>query len=102
MIDLRISNHKLYRRSVRIIDGLTGAGEPAAEEALLRSIHRVDRITRDIREMPVSSHVRVAVGRERVVPVALLLAARKWTYERARAEIQKEPILRNIVRDLHR
>ncbi len=100
MIDLRISNNKLYYRSIRIIQDITGASEEKAEEALLRTIYESDVISDRERNTPVSRHIIKATEREKIVPAALILASGNVTYAEALKKIQSEHIIRNIIKKL--
>jgi hypothetical protein len=48
MIDLQVSNNKLYYRSIGIIDALTHVGDSAARIALLRAIYLVDQVLPEV------------------------------------------------------
>ena len=98
MIDLRISNNKLYHRAVQIIQGLIGVKESTAVDALLRSVYGTDRVASANRTAPVSSHIQATVGREGIVPVALLLATERFTIKQAMSRVEKEHIIRNIIK----
>ena len=101
MIDLRISNNKLYHRCIHILQELMAVDCAAAEEALLKSIHRIDTVSEKIKTSPVSSHIQAATDRERIVPVALVLSTGRFTYEEARIRVDREHIVRNIIRGLN-
>ena len=98
MIDMRISNTKLYQRSIHIIGELMGVEEEIAKRALLRSVYQTDHLKTAVLNDPLSRHVARAAKREKIVPVALVLATGKFTYREAFACVQKEHIIRNIIR----
>ena len=72
MIDLRVSNAKLFRRAARLIEDLTGVSDVDARVALSRAIHGDPAPAVD--DAALDAHVRVATGMRRVVPAATLLA----------------------------
>ncbi len=97
MVDVRISNSKLFERALRIVEDISGAGREKALEALVGAVHGMDRPPGELLEAPPEAHVRAAAGRERVVPLAVLVAARDLPLARARALLEKEPILRDAL-----
>ncbi len=74
MIDLRISNNKLFHRTISIISDLIGVSAEEALEALLKSIFQTDELTEAEREAPISACIEAAKNVEKVVPKALLIA----------------------------
>jgi hypothetical protein len=99
MIDLRISNNKLFFRAIRIIGELMGVDDKDAADALLRSIYGTDDLEPSIRNAPVSAHIIEGTGQDRIVPVALLIATGRFNVERARERVEREHIIRNIIRN---
>jgi N-acetylmuramic acid 6-phosphate (MurNAc-6-P) etherase len=98
MINVRVSNSKLYYRAIRIISALGKVEEPKAEVMLQRSLYMVDQVTDEITKMPVSDHVVQACKREKVVPIALLLCTEKFTFAEAQTILNEDPIVRRVVR----
>ncbi|CAI5525366.1 unnamed protein product [Closterium sp. Naga37s-1] len=92
MVDLRVSNEKLFKRAVRVVGELAGVGEDEVERCVRRAIVIAEReegmegregevkgeigdddggsLGRTVEEM-----VRVGAKLERIVPTAILLAA---------------------------
>jgi N-acetylmuramic acid 6-phosphate (MurNAc-6-P) etherase len=97
MVDLRISNNKLFYRTVRIVSNIMSVSEHAAQRAVLRSIYNTDTLTHSVSELPISSHIDAARGQEKLVPKALLLSTGQFTCRTAAAALRKEPIVRNII-----
>ncbi len=97
MVDVRISNSKLFERALRIVEDISGAGRGKALEALVGAVHGMDRPPGELLEAPPEVHVRAAASRERVVPLAVLMAARGLPLDRARALLEKKPILREAL-----
>jgi N-acetylmuramic acid 6-phosphate (MurNAc-6-P) etherase len=48
MIDLQVSNNKLFFRSIGIISDFAGVSEAAARDALLRAIYDVEAVTPEV------------------------------------------------------
>lgn len=77
MINVRISNNKLYYRAVDIIAILANVSKEFAEECMIRSIFDDDE--KEILEhKTVESRIRVAVNKNFGVPIAILLASKKF------------------------
>eukprot|EP00043_Microstomoeca_roanoka_P017014 m.176301 g.176301 ORF g.176301 m.176301 type:complete len:615 (-) comp16559_c1_seq3:171-2015(-) len=105
MIDLQVSNNKLFYRSVGIIKEFGGCGEETARIALLRSIYCVNELTSEIEQYPISHHVRTAVaaaqGGHRVVPTAVLLSVQpSLKVDDARQLLAKVPIVSQAMTEL--
>jgi len=97
MVDLRISNKKLYSRALRIIQDMTGVSAACAKRCLLRSIYRTDRLTAAMMRARPAQHVAAASQAVKVVPKALILATGRTSYRQAEALLQTEPIVRVAV-----
>ncbi|KAA8579562.1 hypothetical protein FQN60_006655, partial [Etheostoma spectabile] len=66
MIDVQVTNSKLYCRATRLLQNLSGCPESQCEEALLKTIYRVDKLTADITPSDISTHTRTARNRTKV------------------------------------
>lgn len=97
MVDLRISNNKLFHRTISIITDLMGVSAEEALEALLKSIFETDSLTESQRETPVSQCIELAKNVEKVVPKALLLATGRFTYREACEALARNPIVRSVI-----
>jgi N-acetylmuramic acid 6-phosphate (MurNAc-6-P) etherase len=106
MVDLRISNNKLFFRTLGIIQDLMGVDEPTARRALLRSVHGIDgdasgNLPAEIEALPVSAHIEASKSVEKLVPRALLLATGKFNIATATEALRANPIVRAVLADLH-
>ena len=99
MVDLRISNNKLFFRSIGIISDLMGVDEETARMALLRSVYQADQITDTQDNAPVSEHIEASKDVPRLVPVALLLATGKFTWQQASDALDADPVVRHAIAD---
>jgi len=98
MIDLSVSNTKLFHRSISIISELAAVPLDEAKKSLLKSIHLVDDIPEVISEHPISRHVQVASCRSRVVPLAIILASSSgMTVKQAIGKLNAQPIVRKLI-----
>jgi N-acetylmuramic acid 6-phosphate (MurNAc-6-P) etherase len=101
MIDLNLSNDKLYRRGIILVSSILSVSEQLAIDSILKSIHQVDELNDEIRSMPISQHYKEAVKQKQVVPVALLLASGKYqSIQACKEALSKDSILRNIIAGL--
>ncbi len=99
MIDLALSNHKLFDRACRILEDLRGKPADACYRSLVAAIWGEDRPERDLLRLPAEAHlaqVRAQGGACGYVPLAMLhlegmeLAA-------GRRALAKEPLIRNLL-----
>lgn len=97
MVDLRITNSKLYIRAVGIVARLMEVSNQHAEAALLSSIYETDQLQPQHLQAPLSDHVAAATGKERIVPTAMLLATGRFSLQEARQALEKEPIVRQLL-----
>lgn len=100
MIDLRISNNKLYYRAIGIIQDLMSVDPEQAKRCLLRSIYLTDVLTPAQVDAPVSEHIRAATMVPKVMPVALVLAGKNVPIVQAQAILRNEPVVRSAIHKL--
>jgi hypothetical protein len=76
MVNLTVSNDKLFSRAVSIVASITSTKAAAAQHALLRSLYDRDGDTHDLAQLPVAQHVARGSAKQgqRAVPVAIMLA----------------------------
>lgn len=102
MVDLRISNAKLYARACALVAALAHVPREVAEACVLRAIH-TDAVCASpeayaaLVDAPVSLHVRTAYAQDKVVPAALLLAAGVPSLACARAALRDVPVVRTAI-----
>ncbi|MEO8377732.1 MAG: hypothetical protein ABI579_08670, partial [Candidatus Sumerlaeota bacterium] len=100
MIDLRISNSKLYDRATGLVSSLAGVSESAARRALHQALFREAATDEKVAATAVAMNVQRAVSRPRVVPLAILLASNRFTFEQAEEKLVAEPRVRRIIEDI--
>lgn len=99
MIDLRISNSKLYYRAIGLVERLTGVSQREAERALYQAVFREVADDKDLEELSVAAAVQRAIKRPRIVPLAILLAGGRMSLAAAEAKLAEEPRVRRIIED---
>ncbi len=97
LVDLRISNNKLFYRTMGILQTILGIDRKTARRCVISAIYKTDNPPPAMLRKPISEHVDVATPQEKVVPLALLLCTGKFDVERASRLIQRTPIIRTIV-----
>ncbi|KAA0176076.1 hypothetical protein FNF27_02468 [Cafeteria roenbergensis] len=74
MVNLRVTNRKLFMRAVKLVADTSGVDEATARHCLLRSIHGTEAVAADIDAADAAYHVTVASAKDLVVPTAVVLA----------------------------
>ncbi|KAI7805064.1 putative glucokinase regulatory protein, partial [Triplophysa rosa] len=97
MIDLRVTNSKLYRRAVNILQRFTGRSKPECESALLRAIYSTDDVSEEMTSADVRTHTELANRRDRVVPAALVMIHRGCSLTEAKHHLDSHAVIRDAV-----
>ncbi|XP_069568883.1 glucokinase regulatory protein isoform X1 [Brachyistius frenatus] len=97
MIDVQVTNSKLYRRATRLLQKLCVRVEPQCEEALLKAIYRVEQLTVDITSCDITTHTHIARNRTKVVPLALICLLTGCSLAEAESHLEQQPIIRAAV-----
>ncbi|XP_061561641.1 glucokinase regulatory protein [Phycodurus eques] len=97
MIDVQVTNSKLYRRATHLIQKLSGHPEAQCEEALLKAIYQVDHLTEDITSCHMTTHTATGIERTKVVPLTLVSLLAGCSFDDARSHLDQEPIIRKAV-----
>eukprot|EP00049_Salpingoeca_infusionum_P009545 m.161685 g.161685 ORF g.161685 m.161685 type:complete len:589 (-) comp14364_c1_seq9:299-2065(-) len=75
MINLTVSNNKLFHRSAEIVASVAQCDVEHAKECLLRVIYNTDALSDEIKATPLSVHIEKATPQRFVVPTAILVAS---------------------------
>ncbi|XP_070556809.1 glucokinase regulatory protein-like [Ptychodera flava] len=89
MIDVKVSNAKLYHRAIGIIQKCGGCTRENARLALLKSIYSTDVITSDQDNAAISEHIQKATVMNKVVPTALVCTLKTCSVSHARNLLEK-------------
>uniref|UniRef100_A0A2K5FA73 Glucokinase regulator n=1 Tax=Aotus nancymaae TaxID=37293 RepID=A0A2K5FA73_AOTNA len=98
MLDLRISNSKLFWRALAMLQRFSGQSKARCIESLLQAIHFPQPLSDDIRAAPISCHVQVAHEKEQVIPIALLSLLFRCSITEAQAHLAAAPSVCEAVR----
>ncbi|KAJ4923985.1 hypothetical protein JOQ06_000227 [Pogonophryne albipinna] len=97
MMDLQVTNSKLYCRATRLLQKLSGCPESKCEEALLKAVYKVDNLTVEITSSDISTHTHTARTRTKVVPLALVCLLTGCSLAEAELRLEQQPIVRDAV-----
>lgn len=96
MIDLRLTNHKLFRRGVHLLMDLAGASEEDATSAIARAISERDNQLLPANQEEISELIMVASERKKIVPKAFyLLADPHLTVAEVQTKVNQMPVVRS-------
>lgn len=97
MIDVQVTNSKLYRRATRLLQKFSGRPELECQEALLKAIYGVDELTVDITSSDINAHTKAATKRTKVVPLALVCLHTGCSLSEAESHLGRQTIVRDAV-----
>ncbi|XP_024149971.2 glucokinase regulatory protein [Oryzias melastigma] len=100
MIDLQVTNSKLYRRAARLLQKLSGQAETECEGALLKAIYRADKLTEEITSCDITAHTQVARSAKKVVPLALVSLLTGCSLKQVESRLEQRQILRDALEEL--
>ncbi|XP_033738335.1 glucokinase regulatory protein-like [Pecten maximus] len=99
MVDLKVSNNKLFHRAIGIIQRFSSLCEEEATMVLLRSIYQTDAPTQTQLSSSISSHIERATAMQKVVPCALLAAITQCSIAESLNLIDNQPVIRTAISD---
>uniref|UniRef100_A0A8C4VTQ7 Glucokinase regulator n=1 Tax=Gopherus evgoodei TaxID=1825980 RepID=A0A8C4VTQ7_9SAUR len=97
MVNLRISNSKLFWRAVCILQRFTGHSQARCLEGLLQTIYDPEVLSDDIRNAELSKHIAIATEKSKVVPTALLCLLRNCSVQEAQLRLDTSPSIRAAI-----
>ncbi|KAK2843519.1 hypothetical protein Q7C36_011734 [Tachysurus vachellii] len=97
MIDLRVTNSKLYRRAIHILQRFTGSTLSQCETALLRVLYDVEELSDEMSSTDVTQHTVVANEKGNVVPIALVMLQSRRTIAEAKSYLNAYSVIRDAV-----
>ncbi|XP_031436641.1 glucokinase regulatory protein [Clupea harengus] len=97
MIDLKVTNSKLYRRAIGMLQRFTGCSWMQGERALLRALYRVEELTEEMITADVSRHTQAANASDKVVPTALVVLQTGCSVSEAQAHLREGSVVRDAV-----
>ncbi|XP_063416204.1 glucokinase regulatory protein-like [Mytilus trossulus] len=100
MVDLKVSNNKLFFRAVGIIQNFSNLPKDVCQEYLLKSIYMTDDLSEDLKSLQVKDHIVKATSMEKVVPTALVAAILKCKIDDARQLLSQHHVIRTAIADI--
>jgi N-acetylmuramic acid 6-phosphate (MurNAc-6-P) etherase len=99
MVNVCLTNAKLFIRAVGIVKDVASCTTELAQESVIRSIYNVDRDSSNFAELlskSILSHVIAASNQRGIVPVAIILAQSggKDTIVETKELLRKQPVIR--------
>ncbi|XP_078487091.1 glucokinase regulatory protein-like [Ciona intestinalis] len=97
MVDLKVSNQKLFHRSIGIIQRFCpNVSEQEAMTYLLKSIYDVTNVD-DVMNRSVQDHILRASPKDKVVPTAIVMATTQCDVTQARQLLSKYHVIRDAL-----
>ncbi|CAG2257794.1 unnamed protein product [Mytilus edulis] len=100
MVDLKVSNNKLFFRAVGIIQNFSNLSKDVCQEYLLKSIYMTDDLSEDLKSLQVKDYIVKATSMEKVVPTALVAAILKCKIDDARKLLSQHHVIRTAISDI--
>ncbi|CAL8307545.1 unnamed protein product [Merluccius merluccius] len=97
MMDLQVTNTKLYHRATRLLQGLSGRSQARCQEALLGAVYRTDHLTVELLNSDLTAHTLAASTRSKVVPLALVCLLIGCSVSEAESRLARQPVVRDAV-----
>ncbi|XP_036398116.1 glucokinase regulatory protein [Megalops cyprinoides] len=95
MMDLKVTNSKLFRRAIHMLQAFTGRSAEQCHQALLQAIYNSEDPTDETRKAGISMHTERASSRDKVVPTALVILTQNCTLLEARAQLDAHTVIRD-------
>ncbi|KAJ8333330.1 hypothetical protein SKAU_G00422260 [Synaphobranchus kaupii] len=97
MVDLKVTNSKLFRRAVTLLQLLSGCAAERCHGALIQAIYSTDEPTEEMNTASLTERAHIANTSSKVVPTALLMLRWSCSVCEARARLQGHMIIRDAV-----
>lgn len=97
MIDLQVTNSKLFHRATRLLQKFSDLPEAQCQEALLKAIYEVEELTDNFALGDICAHTKTAAQRTKVVAMALVSLLTGCSLTEARSCLDDQPVIRDAV-----
>ncbi|XP_072017451.1 glucokinase regulatory protein-like [Amphiura filiformis] len=97
MVDLKLSNSKLFHRGIGIVQRFAKCSHEVARLSILRALYGTDDITQEVNDAPVSHPNIIATDKDKIIPTALLLAIQQCSIDEAKNTLLKAPVIREAI-----
>ncbi|CAI9722430.1 glucokinase regulatory protein-like [Octopus vulgaris] len=99
MVDLKLSNNKLYHRAIGILTDFTELSQEEAEKQVLRVLYDSDELSQEQLCQPISGRTQIAKRTPKVLPTALLIGINKCSVSEARQILSGHIAVRKAIAD---
>ncbi|XP_078256267.1 glucokinase regulatory protein isoform X2 [Rhinoraja longicauda] len=96
MIDLKVSNSKLFGRALHILQIFTVQTKSQCFKALLKSIYETDELSEKVKNVDISEHIQQAATMSKIVPVALVALMRSCSISTAKYLLASALAVRDV------
>uniref|UniRef100_H2Z8J3 SIS domain-containing protein n=1 Tax=Ciona savignyi TaxID=51511 RepID=H2Z8J3_CIOSA len=97
MVDLKVSNRKLFHRSIGIIQRFCPTlSETEATDYLLQSIYGTDDVEL-VKNNSIQQHIQQATPQDRVVPTAIVMGSKRCLYAHACQLLSNHHVIREAL-----
>ncbi|XP_046887450.1 glucokinase regulatory protein isoform X2 [Hypomesus transpacificus] len=97
MIDLQVSNSKLYHRAIQLLQKLSGCPGCQCETALLKALYDTEDLPTYVLSASLNTHTLTASRRSKVVPLAVVCLLTGCSLADAKSHLDSRPVLREAV-----
>ncbi|XP_020374955.1 glucokinase regulatory protein [Rhincodon typus] len=97
MIDLKVSNSKLFDRALYILQRLTGQTQTKCFETLLKTIYETDELNEKMKNVEISQHIQHAAEMNEIIPTAMVALMRHCSISEAKARLASCAIVRDVI-----
>uniref|UniRef100_UPI00398EB204 glucokinase regulatory protein n=1 Tax=Pristiophorus japonicus TaxID=55135 RepID=UPI00398EB204 len=97
MIDLKVSNSKLFGRALYILQKFTSQTQSRCFETLLQTIYETEELSEKIKNEEISKHIQHAASMNKIVPAAMVALMRNCSISEAKARLASCPIVREAI-----
>nr|XP_032832599.1 glucokinase regulatory protein [Petromyzon marinus]XP_032832607.1 glucokinase regulatory protein [Petromyzon marinus] len=97
MVDLKVSNKKLFERALGILQKFTGQPRKECLKALLRCIYETEEISEETSNADISRHIQVIAHKEKVVPTAMVALLCDCSVTEARRLLSERRVIRDAI-----
>lgn len=99
MVDLKLSNNKLYHRAIGILTEIMELSQEDAMEQVLRVLYDSDELSQEQLCQPISRQTQIAKRIPKVLPTALLIGINKCSISEAKQILSGHTAVRKAIAD---
>eukprot|EP00731_Ephydatia_muelleri_P031843 Em0023g350a len=97
MVDLQLSNDKLFHRGVKMVEDFGKLSKQEALKCVLSSIYTEDNVEASLLSDSVEKHITNAMCKTKVMPLALLKSTGRFSIHEASCALEQDPVIRSVL-----